>query len=414
MLDRDTPSHPMVFEITFEIVGEIDKSAVQESLDFLIERHPLAVARVCGDHWVLPAEQKIPVHWGPSPPESIDLKTQGGIRLAIDKTQIRFEFHHATTDAEGASLFVRDFVQAYGERTGGEVRRWSRHDTKGLLQRHIIPWPKASQDTAPLGLWKRLRFALEVVGRLPEQLQGDILDKSARTRPICSHTFTVDQTRRISEVAQETKVNLASVSFSLLFQTLARWQTRCGVSPGFRKLRILVPTSIRQLSDFRMGCCNRNSFAFLTRSREKALACQYDFIKEMNEEMKFIRTSRPDLTTLLGLEWAHKFHLLSLVGRLPNFQSTAALTYLGDFSNSRQHEADQTGIRVGDLLVTRIAGSPPITSGTRLAFAVNKAGERMSVGLRSDAQTFSVEGEREIVRSYAQAWADWAGFHLES
>ena len=416
MLHRDTPSHPMVFEIVFEVIGDIDKAAVRESLDFLVERHPLSTAVISDGHWRADPERQIPVHWGESPLSKLDLRVQGGIRLVITSGRIRFEFHHATTDAEGASLFVRDFAQAYQERTGGPSRRWSRHNTQGLLERHVIPWPKKPEGhdgNEPISLWRRLQLALQIVARLPEQLLGDQWLPSAPTRPMRSLTFSPAETQQVAQRAVDMKVNLASVSFSLLFRTLARWQARCGVSPGLRRIRVLVPTSIRQLSDYRMGACNRNSFAFLTRTRQSALECNTEFIESMHQEMRFIREARPDLSTLLGLELAQRFNLLSLVGRLPTLQSTAALTYLGDFSNSRQHAADEAGVKVGNLIVTRVAGSPPISSGTRFAFAVNRAGERMSVGLRSDAQTFSPEAEKALLESYAQCWAEWAGFALK-
>lgn len=412
MYERHTASHPMTFEIILDVSGEIDRKAVRESLDFIAERHPLALTRVENRSWVLPEATEIPFRWNSAALQPLDLCREGGIRMIGSENQLRFEFHHASTDAEGASLFVRDFAQAYEERTGGEVRRWSRHHIDGLLTRHKIPWPKSSGSGKPLSLWQRIQLAWQIVGRLPEQLQGDRYEPSAPSRPLHSYTFTTESTAKIWEYAQRESVNLSGVAFALLFRTLARWQVRHGVSTGLRRLRVLVPTSIRQLSDYRMGACNRNSFAFITRAREKALLCDSEFIEAMDQEMAFIRTARPDLSTLAGLELAQRYDLLKFVGGLPNLQSTAALTYLGDFTNTRQISEDGR-LKFGNLTVTNCTGSPPISSGTRFAFAVNRAGKRMSIGLRSDAQTFSPEAERALVRSYAESWAEWARFKLE-
>jgi hypothetical protein len=419
MVYDDRPGYPLSFLIRCDFLGTPDQAAIRDALETIAPRHPLLRARVeerdKNLYWVWDRPEPIPIHWGPwAWSRAISPFQECGLRVTVElaeRSSMYFEFHHSSCDGDGAGLFILDFLKAYHESKGGEKRPWSKVDSALLLSRGEVPWPKKTrdfQDHEPLSWWKRLKFAFDFLTCVPEQITGD-RQMTPTPRMFTSHIFDRDQTSLLLEALASRESNLNDVGFALLFRTLARWQQEKTPSPSFRKLRLLMPTSIRRLSDRRMGAANRTTFAFLTRCRSECLGNLSDLHVGIRQENEFIKQTRPDLTTLGGIELAAKFGLLKLVRLLPTAQSSAILTNMGDRSPlGRGFPRDSEGFRVGDVVLESISGTSPISARARIALASGRVADRMSVSLRCDPATFSLEAEQELLHRYVEAWQDWA------
>lgn len=416
MVYDDKPGYPLTFSMLCEFVGQLDRKGIETALELVHKRHPLLQATVnegpFGLSWVWNRSSAIPVCWNETGwTTSLNPYVHCGVRLTAklgERSTLYFEFHHSCCDGDGAALFLLDFLKAYDETTGGRPRAWNTVDPGLLSRRGRIAWPKSTEAESALPWWTRLKLAVEFLTCLPEQICGDqVVDPVPRT--FSRHVFDAQQTSLLLEKLKAHKSRLNDVGLALLFQTLARWQRAKTGSSRQRRIRVLMPTSVRELSDRRMGAANRTSFAFLTR---RCSACLDDFgplHQGIREETAFIRKARPDLTTLAGLQLADRLGVLKLLPLLPVSQSSAILTNMGDRSPLRGEFAKENGLlKIGDVLLESASGTPPVGRGTRLALATARVADRMSVSLRCDPATFSLEAEQELLDAYVQSWREWA------
>ena len=167
---------------------------------------------------------------------------------------------------------------------------------------------------------------------------------------------------------------------------------------------------MRSMSDVRLGAINRVSFAYLTRRRGACLAGGDDFLDELAAEIEFVRQHRPDLTTVYALGVARDLGILHLLPRLPMTASTAALTYMGDWSDHRHYTMGEDGrFRMGNLIVEYVAAAPWGGGNARATLGVCRIGQRLSLGLHCDSEWLSPEDERELLERYVTAWRGWGG-----
>lgn len=409
MLYQHQALHPMVFELHCRLMGQVKREVARAALDAVAPRHPMLLARVENGAWVLSADSRLPLVWDADSGEELHPARCGGARLVVvNEDVLRFEFHHAASDGEGASLFLRDFFRAYQAISEDGALSWRPTEHCGLRNRGRLPWPPASSEGgASLSRRQLLRHAIEFLAFAPAQIKADAtVDRFPCPRPVVAHTFSRVQSQRIAQKARSMGSNLNTVALGLLFQSLA---LQCGSCCSRQPLRVLVPISNRSYSDMRLGAVNRVSYAYLTRHPQEAQSDEGLFFTGLQEEMKYIRQHRPDLILLAGMDLARRFGLLGLASRWSRLQATAILSYMGDLSPRRGYRYEDGYYRVKDFALHSVYGSPPVTAGTPIAVGLGRVGDHLCVGWRSSPALFCQQTEVAMLSDYIDGWRRWAG-----
>jgi hypothetical protein len=120
------------------------------------------------------------------------------------------------------------------------------------------------------------------------------------------------------------------VAIALLFQTLADWNLQNSRTSTKQRLRVLMPTDLRERGDRWLTAANRVGYSFLSRSIGQC----HDWdalIAGISQETKYIKGIRLGLDFLQILSAVQRIpYLLPALLRLPRCMATAVLTNLGD------------------------------------------------------------------------------------
>lgn len=408
MLLYDRPNFPMTFVIEFHFLGQLHPPALEEALALVAPRHPMLHCRLerTTAAWVWPGSARpVPVYWSDHP-GNFDLTQQGGVRAfaqsASGRTRLTFEFHHAVCDGQGAAMFLRDFAQAYQQiRGSGPVQSWSRSQLAPLQDRGLLP-ARPSQESPPL--LQSLGFVLDFLLTRPHSVAGGAPVVSGPRRGMARHTFAAAESG--AWLAGHSG-NLNDLALTALFGALASWQSR--FKSGGR-VRVLMPTSLRSLSDMRAGACNRTSFAFLSRPLQTCLGPLPQLYAGICQETDFIKRFRPDLATLIGMQWLDRTHLLAPFMALPLRFSTAVFTNMGKVNPSRpQFGVENGNLKIGDVLLESVVGTPPVQPRTGMAVGLSQLEDKVSIGLRCDPTRFSPSQEQALLDLFVARWRSLVG-----
>lgn len=449
LVGDDDRQHPKTFGVELAFSGRPDRQAVEDAIAQSVARHPLLQAYVepagRGLVWV-PARTRVPVDWlDPGAPfvsprgHWIDIRQECGLRAWVQSDESRsslgFQFHHACCDGRGAREWIGDFMTAYARGTGSSAYPpWRVLNYERLRQRAVFRPAVTNGQSVKTSVWQKLvyayRFHLQgpralAVPRdpsLPNQtsLSGangpDTPDGSqTNVSLIHRHVFTRAEFRRIAERVgpQET---LNDVAVALLFQTLAAWNRRHGQARHTQRLRILMPMDLREHADVRLPAANRMSFSFLSRTVGECGEWR-PLVDGIGKETGKIKTTRFSLDFLAGLEALQGLgpRALPWLMRLQGCIATAVLTNLGDLSRRFRRmfpTTDDGRIRIGNLVLDAVFGTPPIRPRTHAGFGICIYAEQMAVSGICNTCELGDRGASELFASYINAWRRWA--ELES
>lgn len=432
LLLDDSPAYPMTFLVELKVEGEVLRQPLQCAVTEATARHPLLGACVRWSrgqgHWVPAQEVQPDITWT-SDGESLaarpwlNLRKRPGLRIVVrqehDRASLWLEFHHACCDGEGARRFIADMLTAYARATmsSTEAIGWDTLQPQRLRQRGNFSGRVAVEPTSTV---RKLReawgFHVLKPAPLAPRRANDTTRSSPREVQFLTSTFDRGETQELRRRARETNASLNDVAIALLFHTLAQWNRQYAAAPQRQRLRILVPTDLRDQGDRALPAANRTGFAFLTRRIDQ---CQSHsvLIAGTNEEMRRVKRAR------LGLDFIHGVALAQTVPKLlPAVLSfsgcitTAVLTNLGDPSRrlARRFPSENGTPKVGNLRLRTIGGVPPIRSGTRAAFGLCEFGGRLTVSAQCDANFLERSAAKELLHRYEHAWRDWAGLYDSS
>lgn len=207
-------------------------------------------------------------------------------------------------------------------------------------------------------------------------------------------------------------VTLNDVALALLFQTLADWNRRHENAPGKHRVRILMPTDLREPADVRLPATNRMSFAFLTRTVKECSDWQ-TLVDGIRRETGFIRTTRLPLDFLAGIAALQGIgpRVLPWVMRWQGCVATAVLTNLGDVARRLRRRfpvADDGRFRAGNLILESVLGAPPIRPQTHAGFGICVCSGRMAVSAVMNTRKLGERGADALFALYIDAWRRWA------
>lgn len=433
MLQMECPGYPMVFYMELVLQGRMDRHALLEAVAEAAARHPLLLARVEADRlhgrWVLPVKATVPVDFQDAnipyhPPRGavIDLKKESGLRVWVreetERTSVSLQIHHACCDGEGSRHFVSDLMRGYALRKGEMINREpTRVDYQRLLERAKFhnSAPNADRETPRTSLWQKIRnaYGFHVLG--PAPLAAPAAPRDSKAAPtelplMLTHVFSREETQRIEEQALESDTSVNDVAVALLLQTLSAWNRRHGRATWKQRLRILMPTDLRERADRWLTAANRVSFSFLGRTVGQC-ADWNQLVDGISQETKYIRTYRLGLDFIQIMAAVQRFAILVLLlRRWRPCMATAVLTNLGDTTRrfrSRFPVCDGYPV-IGDVRLENVLGVPPIAPGTKSGFGICFCAGHMTISIRSDYARLSFDDSSNLLAAYVQAWKNWA------
>lgn len=406
MVLDDRADCPMTFCLEYHFRGRVEEALLTQALELSLPHHPLLCCRVerkgLSHQWVPLAEWKPVLETDRFAGSGIDLKNGPGFKLYLHhrgpKSVVTAEFHHAATDGLGGERFLSDLFTAYDGLSAGEPWRREPFDF-GLLRdrlRRPSHWNRReSLESSGPGRW--LRVAWKFLSRVPVVFHpGEKRDAESRP-PMISRAFTTEQTARIAAFAGRRSCTVNDVGLVLLFRALADWRRRHGFDTPGRNIRVLMPTSLRDRRDKRLGAANRMAYSFLNLDQR---LCEADFetlLTRVAEEKLFVQKHHPDWLLVQVIDKLYRWGILPIFLAMPYPFSTVVLTNLGKIG--RQH-----GTEIGELELEYVTGTPPIRSGTQLSLALITCSGRLTLSLRSDPRYFSARQEEEIFRHLLSFW----------
>jgi hypothetical protein len=430
------PEYPMMCDLELHFEGRIDRRAFDAGLTFGLKRNPLfrALIDTSGPGplaWKL-TDHRPEVDWAPvgtplgtAYDAYVDLRSEIGLRIWVreseERSTVLLHFHHACADGLGGYAFIEDFLAGYAaafpEGPAVTPRQLEperlRHredfgpDTRGRYRRLA---------DSLIGLRESIRFfaesprplAVQTLPPLAAQSSSPLAPATASAAadpsPACGFTslpLSEQLAAGLRRVATENNATVNDVMLRDLFLTLRTWNRQAGEDPGRRRLRILMPQSLRNRDDRGLPAANKLSFAFATRRGNQCDPPQ-KLLESISRETELVRKHRLSLYFLGSLASARGFGFLDWVLGRPICFTTVVLTNLGDPSRrfATRFPRARGGLVVGNLVFHAISGGPPLRPLTRGAFSIFNGPRSMSLSLKCDPRWFSQLDSRRLLDEY--------------
>ncbi len=441
LLQDERPGYPMTFYVEMVFLGKLNRAALEQAIVQAAARHPLLLAHAERKgrswQWVLPSQGTIPFDSQDarepySPPRglTIDLAREGGLRVWVredaERTSLTFQLHHACADGEGSRHFGFDLLTAYSRLTSETpAPEWTRVEYQRLTERAKFQPATLESQPNSTTFWQKIRdgYHFHLLGptplaAAPEQIPSAESElEGFSPRPLMlKHLFTREETSRIERQATASGGRLNEVAIALLFQTLAQWQSQAAGkggnhrAAGKKRLRILMPTDLRERADRWLTATNRVSFSFLSRNLEQ---CQTwnELLTSVAQETKYIKGIRLGLDFLNALGSIQRIPgLLPLLLHWPRCMATAVLTNLGDTTRRFRSRFPMVNgyPTIGDVRLEQVVGVPPLRPKTHAGFGICFCSGLMAVSLRADPAHLNPAATEQLLQAYISAWRTWA------
>jgi len=315
--------------------------------------------------------------------------------------------HHAIGDGAAAVLVVNEWQMVYANLLAGRAANTGLHrfDTKLLGNRSslgLLSWRYLKHLwKQPVALFGATKFAFrKTVELIPKSHQASNKD---RLHPsIIGHWLKQETVDRLTQQAKSHDVMLNSLLIGKLYLALIRWRTKQGFHAAKDWLRIILPISIRNVSDRRLPAANRATIVQLDR-REKEMENLSGFYQGINREIMVIRGWQLDKIFLIAIRIMAMFEpILKRSAQDERSRGTAVFTNLGEPLRKSHRKGSREPAGENQLSLAEFDCVGPIRKGTAANFAVSKYGKSMRVSLHFDSKLLSNEEARKLLDSYVE------------
>ena len=431
----DHPAYPNYIFCRAKIVGKLDEEIAQQAWEVMISRHPLLCAKPNkkNGRWVWEwDEERSQLHFVAveSPPKFCvrdfsELKKNHLWVLisANPKSNDQFEstlffaVHHAVVDGVGGSLVINDWLIAYANIANGKPSKtgMSPLDSSQLMQRNdlgLTRWRYLKHSLKQcVALFGAVKFVFRRTARLrPAAHQADRTIDS--DYPALMAIWLADSTPvKINDRASDFNVMKNSVYLAELFLALADWRLACGVHHAKDWMRIILPVSIRSISDRRLPAANRASIVQIDRTVPQPTPhpnsapetnSVREFYQGIDHEIDVIRRWQLDKMFLIVVRVMSMFESwIRSSARNEKSRGMAVFTNLAEpLRKSERLRNNGDPSKMPPIVEADWAG--PIRQGTPLNFAVTKFGPKIRLTLHYDPAVVSDEEATEMLRIYAE------------
>jgi hypothetical protein len=419
-LSDDSPDHPMVFYLELEFSGRIDRAKFNAALEEALERHPLMYSvvrlekknKLC---WVPDSDQMAQIDWADAGApielpdgEYIDMRKTPGLRMwarqSDEKTELTLQIHHAVTDGTGLYRFIGDLVACYMMRLhccAGQVKLGS-FDVVQLKIRRTKMRSFRAEDSAIRKLTNALSEARKQFTTRVAPLQLPATKPNRIVYPgIVNQEFSKEQLAALRAAATSRGATLNDLFLCKMFQTAKQWNQATATR---RKLRLLVPSDMRDGDDFEMPACNMTAYTFiglkpseiddeealLDRIREETRQ-----IKNGNRQRSFLNA----LTTAMNLPFVLE-HMLQRNVCL----ATSVFSNAGDPSRrfTCQLPKRRGKVSCDEFTLESITGVPPLRRMTHCTMSSSIYGRKLTFSMRCTPQHFSQQESAKLLNLYCE------------
>ncbi len=427
MLADDRPSYPMNFFIRMKFSGRVCRRAATAALEQVAVRHPMVTAQVRRHgrrklRWDQPADTEIPLHVGRTiatpeelpPCPGLDVRSEGGMAgyhlECGPKDHLLWQFHHACCDGLGAFQLLDDWLIAYAEATGDEIREGALRplDESRLLGRGrfgLTTWQllkKTRRQAVGLAGVRQflMRKPVPILPDAYEEIDKDLPDQYPAA---LTHMFTLEQSLALRQVAKRSKCTVNDLLARDLFLAFGRFRERNSWGEMEDWLRVSVPINLRRASDRSLSAANVVSMVFLDR-RGADFHDPDALLKGIHDEMQLIKDNELGLTFILSL-WLARRLPGGLAGQSDRYRCTATclFTNLGNlFARTPVPRDEQKKLVVGGLVLESLDLIAPIRPFTGAAFTPFHYAKCLGTTLHYDPRMFSADQAAELLRDYVE------------
>lgn len=413
----------MTFIVQLEMDGRIDRAAFDQAITESLKRHPLLTAVVGQgkrgkDGWVAAANPNPRVDWGTLDAplefpdgEFLDIRKEIGLRIFVrhdeQRAVITCQFHHAVCDGIGSYQYLGDLLYEYAVRTGDTATPPPIELDPLRLKTRALASYDANNYRTPDGRYTSYwRAGLKYLTKTSVMLIPEQSKPRDFKRPfpgIQSHIFDRDEHKKLRLIAQSQGQILNDMLLEKLFETLHRWNRQRRSVRILKSLAVMMPLNLREPRDNDISCCNVVGHSFVSRSWSD-LQDRDRFRIALGNELLQIKRDRHRILFMHVLAGSHQSYpwLLKPGISMVRCRAAAILSNTGD--PTKQFHAsfprEQGAVRCGNLLLSDVAGVPPLRPGTNATISIFTYRRRLKICLRCDPNQFSESDTRSLLDMY--------------
>jgi NRPS condensation-like uncharacterized protein len=324
------------------------------------------------------------------------------------KDHLLWQFHHACCDGLGAFQLLDDWLIAYADHAGDDIRegalrpldesRLGRRGHFGLTAWKLLK--KARRQA--IGLLGVRQFLMrKPVPIVPDAFESIAEELSDQYPVALTHMFTLEQSRALRQVAKNSKCTVNDLLARDLFLAFGRFRERNSLGDPDDWLRVSVPINLRRASDRSLSAANVVSMVFLDR-RASDFGDPDTLLKSVHDEMQLIKDNELGLTFVMSL-WLARRLPGGLAGQSDRYRCTATclFTNLGNlFARTPVPRNEKSKLVVGGLVLESLDLIAPIRPFTGAAFTPFHYAKCLGTTLHYDARMFSATEAGELLRDY--------------
>ena len=423
------PRYPMDFVICTELSGDADRTAFEEALREALQRHPLLQSLIkpakrglpC---WVPALELHPRLDWaGHDVPialpgqEFIDLGSEIGLRVWVrtggNRTMITWQFQHTCTDGIGSYRFIGDFLALYGRKTstGGPLPEVSEIDISLLRQRQYRVTQFAFSGNTKELRRRAWKTAYEILMSDVKVLNPPRVRPASGDMPfpgIETHFFDRTEHERIRAASVGLGCTVNDLLIAALLQTLYAWNHRYPSWRHGKWYRIMMPTDMRETSDYPMPAANLMSYTFINRLVRKCVSAR-ELVAGIRDETARIKNERrgSDFNDAVAGATRGWKKLLPLILSGEMCLATAILSNVGDGAKrfTAKLPRKEGKVVAGNLTLENLTGIPPIRPKTRVTVSAGSYLRKMVFCVRGDPHYFTLSSTREFLSLLVESFS---------
>lgn len=420
----DRPASPMsaFFRVSFS--GKLDAAALGAGIEAALRRHPLLHARIAGDRerdlvWVASPEllpwmdfagESVPMRFPRS--SQINLREENGLRVWVrsgeGRGEIRFQLHHACSDAIGMNQFIEDMLCAYDRLcrgvAGAEAGRPL--DFDGLRQRHCFGagWRnRLLQGLA--GVWGAVAgpFLFFLVRPVPPQAPertgaSGVGHDDGAVPELPAWRSTPAQLDRLLAVAKRSGATLNDLMIRDFFLAIQTWnQTHSGTAR--QVLRIMVPFNLRGPAHAGLSAANVMGMINLDRRFNGLWRWTAPrLLRSIRWETRLLKVTRlaAGFATAMAAAGAVRGGLRKAL-ETDRCITTAVVSNVGRLFEETPLGRRDGKLLAGGLMVEAVDAAPPARRGSGISCMLSTYGGRLSLAMQYDRRAYSAAIARELL-----------------
>ncbi len=427
----DRPDYPMTFASNLFFTGTFQRNAFEAALDDALLLHPLLHAKIglakqgkmC---WVSAGNDSPTIDWGEYDDpvdiverQVIDLKVETGLRIWVrqsaGRARLILQFHHACCDGTGAHRFMGDFLAGYGIRTAATDDQQpvvANYDPQLLKARRIRLADEYVGGTALETVRRSIHQGVHVFGRRIAPLKATELpgwasqaretakasEADVVVPDVVSYSFDKAQHKLLREASSRLGVTLNDLLLAEIFRTMCDWNRRHGSSRRER-LRIMMPSDMRDKADYAMPAANMTSYNFITRGVKECddLTALVKSIRDETARIKHEQRGRHFIDSIMSAKLVPGLLPFLLSGQ--RCLSTVTVSHMGD--PTRRFLATfprKNGKLVcGDVVLENMLGVSPLRPKTRAALSIVTLYRELTLNVRCDPHNMSITDSQQLL-----------------